>query len=443
MWMRLIKDENEMYDILEEQIAQLKIKPYLNVSIKGLDLSDEDAARIKSQIQQMVTPDLVKYQQARLQEAKIKHKPPRATAELVKHEKAKLRKAKVKKLQVIDRNTINVSLKGLPLPDEDTKRLESQIQQMVKRMLPREIPEPKDSEISENSPEVKVYDCAVFVYLCYPPGATIPLNDLIPEPPHPGRNYYLVAMFLPLDDCFPEDWLVMKVEDGAPFGLDPNEALVGLINNTEWAKEIWAWGEGIGTVSWIGQDTTSYNPVWMTISPDVTDTIFFKKARLFGLMGDMYNFDRGNFWTVFLGKRVTFTWMLDSKFRIGLDENWTRFDSSIFSTTDGDCIRYTIEHNAEQEDPPIVRFVLALGGNVTWRKVLNMPDGVGSDWDIVAEGSGASASNTLWAEQVNNGQLLTFSKTKEFGRIMSVQPQVGHLEGLRPRDRVTFTWLKD
>jgi hypothetical protein len=107
---------------------------------------------------------------------------------------------------------------------------------------------------------------------------------------------------------------------------------------------------------------------------------------------------------------------------------------------DGDLIDLEIREAAA--DPAVVDFVLVLSGNVTWKKILNMPDGQGSSWDIIAEGRNASASNGLWAQQVHNGQVLTFSKAKTFGWMTPVYT-LGGLERLRPGTRVTFTWVKD
>jgi hypothetical protein len=71
-----------------------------------------------------------------------------------------------------------------------------------------------------------------------------------------------------------------------------------------------------------------------------------------------------------------------------------------------------------------------------------MPDGLGSEWEIRAQGRGASATNGLWADQVKNGQVLTFRKPKVFG-IWHDVIQIGFLGDLDPGDRVVFTWRRD
>ncbi|WP_141753696.1 MULTISPECIES: hypothetical protein [Streptomyces] len=84
------------------------------------------------------------------------------------------------------------------------------------------------------------------------------------------------------------------------------------------------------------------------------------------------------------------------------------------------------------------------GGKTTsgWAKAIIMPDGLGSQWEIRAQGRGASASNGLWAHQVQNGQVLTFRKPKMFGIWVDVI-QIGFLGALDPGDRVVFTWRHD
>lgn len=122
------------------------------------------------------------------------------------------------------------------------------------------------------------------------------------------------------------------------------------------------------------------------------------------------------------------------------------------SLPDGDIIQSTIEHNAV--DPAVVEFVLELGWHeqihayfnnwewVTWWKGLNVPDGEGNSWDIWVEDNKIRDSVALWAHQVHNGQWLTFSKAKFFGKHCPVYI-LGNLDRLQPGDRVTFRWLKD
>jgi hypothetical protein len=122
-------------------------------------------------------------------------------------------------------------------------------------------------------------------------------------------------------------------------------------------------------------------------------------------------------------------------------KSWSETGSGILHTADPpDTIEYTITHNAIATDS--VEFRLVLAANVTWKKVLNLPDGEGNSWDIIAEGANAEGRNGLWASQVKNGQFLTFSKAKFLGAMAPVL-RLGDLEHLRGGDRVTFRWVSD
>jgi hypothetical protein len=119
---------------------------------------------------------------------------------------------------------------------------------------------------------------------------------------------------------------------------------------------------------------------------------------------------------------------------------WSSLDAGHFQSSDLDDIDFRIERAVV--DPSKVEFLLRLGPGVTWKKVLNMPDGQGSSWDIVAEGVGGKGTNGLWAHQVHNGQSLTFRKAKFLG-VMTDVFTLRELDGLTPGSRVTFIWVKD
>lgn len=126
-----------------------------------------------------------------------------------------------------------------------------------------------------------------------------------------------------------------------------------------------------------------------------------------------------------------------------IDNFWSTKNIGQFKTNDNDIIKYKIERGVVNSD--IVEFVLELSANITWWKAINMPDGLGSDWDIECQDNKRKASNSLWAAQVQNRQSLTFKKAKEFGRHQSNNEgyKVSNLSGLTPGSRVTFTWIQD
>jgi hypothetical protein len=116
---------------------------------------------------------------------------------------------------------------------------------------------------------------------------------------------------------------------------------------------------------------------------------------------------------------------------------------------DNDIIVATIEENALQQDPSAeaaVEFVIA--SDLWWWKELNVPDGeTGSSWNIhtgaaTFGGRRFTDSVALWAHQVHNGQLLTFSKAKTFA-LLSNTYRLGGLDRLPPLSRVTFRWTQD
>jgi hypothetical protein len=127
---------------------------------------------------------------------------------------------------------------------------------------------------------------------------------------------------------------------------------------------------------------------------------------------------------------------------VGLGEGWANQPSGSFSTEDSaDLIDYVVQKNAVPNS--VVEFSLVIGHTSSgWAKAIIMPDGLGSEWEIRAQGRGASATNGLWADQVHNGQVLTFRKPKGFGIWYDVI-QIGFLGDLDPGDRVVFTWRHD
>jgi hypothetical protein len=127
----------------------------------------------------------------------------------------------------------------------------------------------------------------------------------------------------------------------------------------------------------------------------------------------------------------------------GAPLHWSEKDFGTIMTSDHDIINYRIEKNAV--DIQEVHFVLELGNGITWWKAINMPDGGGSDWDIECQDGIRTAGNGLWADQVRNGQSLTFKKAKEFGRHQTNNEgyKLSNLEHLLPGSRVVFTWIQD
>jgi hypothetical protein len=128
---------------------------------------------------------------------------------------------------------------------------------------------------------------------------------------------------------------------------------------------------------------------------------------------------------------------------IGPGPSWVAAGSGEFRTEDGaDVVAFRIDQGVVPAE--VVEFAIQSSNRSMWRKVLVMPDGQGSQWDIAIDPSQGTfaASNGLWAQQVLNGQKLNFWKAKAFG-ISSWVLDLGHLEGLPAGSRTTFSWLRD
>jgi hypothetical protein len=121
---------------------------------------------------------------------------------------------------------------------------------------------------------------------------------------------------------------------------------------------------------------------------------------------------------------------------------WALRPEGGFGTSDGgDYIRYVKEQHG---DARAVEFRLELANRVTWKKIIQMPDGEGHSWDIVAEGAGGSGANGLWTHQCRNGQSLTFRKAGVLGMIRDVLA-LGDFAPLADQGgtRVVFRWARD
>jgi hypothetical protein len=116
----------------------------------------------------------------------------------------------------------------------------------------------------------------------------------------------------------------------------------------------------------------------------------------------------------------------------GLPEDWVAKGSGYFRTNDSqDLLRYEVRKNAVPKE--VVDFRLQGFNRCLWRKVLVMPDGEGSQWDIVIDPSKGrfSARNGLWAHQVRNGQSLELWKAGFVG-FMYKALEISDLGALEP-----------
>lgn len=151
------------------------------------------------------------------------------------------------------------------------------------------------------------------------PGRTLPLDALIPEPPHPwDPTKYVVALYI--DSTFgTKDAVRMEVTtksptplgpDGLPYPRDVISVTLALGRNVSWAKELVAWNSAFGRVAAVTA-TRGSTPQTMILrrGPGGTDTLVFRKPGIFGIWYDANHFETSQFWTVFGGTDVLFTWI--------------------------------------------------------------------------------------------------------------------------------------
>jgi len=120
------------------------------------------------------------------------------------------------------------------------------------------------------------------------------------------------------------------------------------------------------------------------------------------------------------------------------NEGWSSKDDDVLGSSEGDNIQTHIDHSG---DPKTVVFRLSNQSPQGWSKAFVLRDGLGSQWWVEAKGF-SQAENGLWADQVHNGQPITFWKPKFLGQWTEIF-SISHLDQLTPGSIVTFTWSKD
>jgi hypothetical protein len=301
MTLRVIDDEKELYreyrNFLREQSK---------IAISIYDVSDEDKLQIENALQELLT------------------------AEVIKQAHDELRARGVSD-EFLDERDLRSSLDELPLPERDRRILEAKVRQLARRMR-----QPQDGGNggvdganprggTERPPRPSAYGMiqqasynAGHICICMAtgiPGLTQSLSSLNPLPaPLPGQNFILIAvgLFFPWPPII-SDVLRLVVEPGAPFGIGPSEMLVSLASEVGWAKEIIAWNLCRGRLASVFQGGANSTPSFMRLQRgcDGTDTIVFRKPGFLGIWDNIANFDFALFWTVFGGRRLTFTWIGD------------------------------------------------------------------------------------------------------------------------------------
>jgi hypothetical protein len=252
-------------------------------------------------------------------------------AEVIKQAHQDLRARGVRE-EFLDETGLRSSLQELPLPEGYHPVFEARIRQLAMRMKRRENggggPDLGDGD---EGPPVKPHRrtsggtgtilqplgdpgclaCAVTGV----PGTMVDLsgNNPLPAPPQ-GQTTITMAVILTVNTIFGKEFsdALRLVVDFAS-GLPSNQMLVGLASEVNWAKEIYAWNMCFGTLASVHQSGKNSNASFMLLKDECggAETIVFTKPQTLGVWADVANFQPSLFWTVFGGKKLTFTWIVD------------------------------------------------------------------------------------------------------------------------------------
>jgi hypothetical protein len=290
---------------LKEQLSKLCI------SIVGLNLTDKDTMHVGSQIRNMV-------------------------GATIEGNKSKLQDAQ---------DQIRILLeKRLDLAQEDRKEIETQIKQLVQRILPVSDESVGTTKVGlsvtrydkTGGPYGSIYQplsrsCIMAGTIpgdCYPildwrlinVPALSPLGP--PRPPRPprGSTSAIITPQLPQTYAlyFLDDVFAMTVAEGVSMGLSPTSMIVTLKTrpSVTWAKSIVGWHLTLGATTAVFTSGNNRGPNSMRFTrADCTSgvhTIILEKAKLFGVMTSMYHFDANFFWPILGGKIVTIDWVGDN-----------------------------------------------------------------------------------------------------------------------------------
>jgi len=229
---------------------------------------------------------------------------------------------------VLDETGLRSSLDGMPLPEADRTILEAKIRLLARRMRRPQDGAEGSADPGEGSggsppktpPSGVIHQASHVsgdICICMAsrmPGTTQSLAGFNPPLTTPG-NPRPIGVFFQVDTILGRlasgDGLRLIVEDGAPLGA--NQMLVGLASAVAWAKEIYSWNLCRGRLASVHQSGPNMTPSFMLLERgcDGAHTLVFTKPQLGGIWADVANFDPSLFWSVFGGRRLTFTWMVD------------------------------------------------------------------------------------------------------------------------------------
>jgi len=270
-----IRDENDENVVRSELSALRKQRTQPSISTQGLPLPDTETKRLEAQIQQMIASELDKDELAQLQALDLRGQPNANT------------------------NIINVSLAGLQLPDTETKRLETQIQQMITAELARH---------QQTNPQAITAGISCVCAYNGVPGAPLDVSSIVslvngPPPPSGFFNFTITDA--------DGDVVLLTVFPGVTSSATCS---VGLANRCRscWNKQIEAWNlcqQALFTIE--VSCTAGMIPFNVNKGCFQTDTLIFRKPKFFGAWTDMFHIVETEFWSAFGGTRALFTWVAD------------------------------------------------------------------------------------------------------------------------------------
>ncbi len=125
----------------------------------------------------------------------------------------------------------------------------------------------------------------------------------------PTQDYWIIAVYL---NDTGMDAARLLLRNGAPESVGPNEVIIGLANNTVWAKEIWAYNYCAGRQASVVADgnTSAYNYMRLQRGEcrEGTHAIVFRKPGFLGWWFDIGHIELRTFWDFFGGTICEFTW---------------------------------------------------------------------------------------------------------------------------------------
>jgi len=293
-WERVIRAEEKA--LLE---GHQEVRPPLQILCQGLNLRGEEKERIESEIRRVIVEEISREKRAWLQGLIEEQEPPQPGdyADTV----------------ALGEVRLGGAVGGLNLPRAAVRRIEARVQRRIQPTVER--------FVDRQDPSADTCVCAYttgwpefsFTFL-QPDGTYAPV---IPENIPPWG----LTLLLPPQPCpafvscqiYPN--VIRMFAQRLP-ALSPDEMIVGLRIETDWAKEIEGVNFCYGRQIAVFQDQPSAVPTEMMIrkpgcGPGYVYTINFRRPGFLGIWGTVGYPNTDNFWAAAGGYKLTFKWVAD------------------------------------------------------------------------------------------------------------------------------------